>query len=164
MTPDVSETHVFSNSEFAGLMAAVLEKGLPFRFEASGHSMSPFIRDQDLLTIAPVQTPVRRGDILAAVSSVNGRLVVHRVVGCGAKAYLLKGDANRADDGWVPGVMILGRVVKIERGRRQVRAALGPCRFVIALLSRTGLLPVLLAAARALLRALRRHGVRLPSS
>ncbi len=149
------------------LMRAILGKGRPFRFCARGWSMSPFVRDGDLITVAPLPPRGRTragvydlGEIVAFVSPSNGRLVVHRIVGRHESRFLIQGDnlPNRAvatveRDG------ILGRIVQVERGRKRVWLGLGPERFAIALLSRVGLLIPARARVGALLRFLwnRRH-------
>ena len=46
------------NARVAELMTAVLTRGVPFRFQASGVSMSPFIHDNDVITIAPAPTRI----------------------------------------------------------------------------------------------------------
>jgi hypothetical protein len=86
---------------------------------------------------------------VAFVAPENQRLVVHRIIGRHESRFLIQGDnlsglvadAVRPDD-------ILGRVVRVERGRKRVWLGLGPERHVIAVLSRAGLLlPVLLRAS-----------------
>ncbi len=65
----------------AGLMAAVLGKGLPFRFEARGESMHPAIRHGDVVTVAPVagRAP-RAGDVVAFIHPGTGGVRVHRIL------------------------------------------------------------------------------------
>lgn len=142
--------------------------------------MSPFIRDGDVITLAPTQLsgrnprvptfsaalpdvePVVRacgiGQVVAFVSPVSQRLVVHRIIGRHKSRFLIQGDnlsglvadAVRQDD-------ILGRVVRIERGRKRVWLGLGPERYVIAALSRAGLLLPILLRAGVLTRFLRKR-------
>ena len=42
-----------SIGELTALVRAVLDKGASFRFKAFGVSMTPFIQDGDVITIAP---------------------------------------------------------------------------------------------------------------
>jgi hypothetical protein len=142
--------------------------------------MSPFIRDGDVITIAPVQPSnsyphastsssvtmgggpgVRAcgiGQIVAFVKPVNQRLVVHRVIGRHESCFLIQGDN-------MPGLVadaidpdeILGRVVRIERGKKCVWLGLGPERYAIAIFSRVGLLLPILAQASMLTRFLRKR-------
>ncbi|MFO7674789.1 MAG: S26 family signal peptidase [bacterium] len=138
------------------LMRAVLARGRPFRFQARGWSMSPFIRDRDVITIAPLgSAPPRTGDVVAFVSPADERLVVHRVVGRRGTSMLIQGDnLPGAPDGLIPLASVVGRVRKVERGGRPVRLGLGGERRAVALLSRKGLLTPLLTKARALVRRL----------
>ena len=142
--------------------------------------MSPFIKDGDVITIAPVRPSQRDphaptpsshppgevpglrtcgiGQVVAFVTPVNQRLVVHRIIGRHESRFLIQGDNLH---GLVADMIhrddILGRVVRIERGRRRVWLGLGPERYAIAVLSRAGLLLPILLRAVALTRFLRKR-------
>lgn len=137
---------------FAELMTAVLAKGKPFRFQARGASMSPFIRSGDILTLVPVHRLIRCGEVIAFLRPDTARLTVHRVIGRGRKGFLLKGDNSGRCDGWVATDKIIGRVSRVERRGWRVRTGLGPERCVIAALSRLRLLRPLIFPVRWLLR------------
>jgi hypothetical protein len=141
--------------------------------------MSPFIKDGDVITIAPVRPSHRNqhfrtpspipsgeapgvrtygiGQVVAFVIPVDRKLVVHRIIGRHESRFLIQGDNLHGpvadmihrDD-------ILGRVVRIERGRKRVRLGLGPERYAIAVLSRAGLLLPILVRASVLTRFLRK--------
>ena len=145
-------TKALPNRGFAELMTAVLEKGKPFRFQAAGASMSPFIRGGDVITLAPVHDCIHFGEVLAFRQPENERLAVHRVVGRGRKGFLLKGDNGCHCDGWVTREKIIGRVTRVEHRGREVRIGLGLERTLIAALSRLGLLRPLVLPLRWLLR------------
>jgi hypothetical protein len=57
-----------------GIPADVLEEGSSVRFEAHGGSMSPWIRDGDAVTVAPVTSgtapSLTAGDVLGRVTAV----------------------------------------------------------------------------------------------
>jgi len=144
------------NIEFAALMAAVLEKGANFRFQAAGASMSPFIRSGDILTIAPLHGAIRPGDVLAFRHPENGRLVVHRVIASEENGFLLRGDNSSRSDGWTMREDIIGRVARVEHKGRPVRLGLGPERLVIAALSRARLLRPLLVPVFLLWRMIKK--------
>jgi signal peptidase I len=144
-----------SGADLTGLLRAVLAKAAPFRFQAKGSSMNPFIRDGDVVTVAPLRaTGFCFGDIAAFADPETERLVIHRVIGSQGDLLLLKGDNAPVTDGLITMGQILGRVTRIERSGRRVRLGLGRERALIALLSRTRLLPVLLAPVRKLYRLL----------
>jgi len=110
------------NYPVAGLMRAVLEKGKPFRYEARGTSMHPFIQDGDVVTVGPLTGGgPRTGDVVAFVHPATGGVRVHRVVRTDHGRYLLKGDNALGDDGVLGRDAILGLVVRIERGGRSRR-------------------------------------------
>ncbi len=121
------------------LMRAVLARGLPFRFCARGWSMTPFIRDGDVLTVSPLQQSPGLGEVVAFVRPGIEKLVVHRVVARHGAASLVQGDAeSEYADRLVLRGNLLGRVIRVERNGRNVWLGLGPERVVIAWLSRLG--------------------------
>lgn len=124
------------------LMQAVLAKGVPFRFRARGWSMSPFIQDGDVITIAPFRVaPPKIGEVVAFVRPVLGNLVVHRVIALHGHAALIQGDSvPDQSDGLIPLENLLGRVTRIERHGQAAWLGLGPERNLIAWLSRARLL------------------------
>jgi hypothetical protein len=135
------------------LLRAVLAKGIPFRFCARGMSMSPFIKEADVVTVSPCPgKSVSLGQVVAFVHPHTGRLVVHRVVAIGRDACRIQGDntSGSGEEDVVPFPYILGRVTRVERAGRRVRLGLGPERKLIALLNRRGWLGPLLLRARCL--------------
>lgn len=108
---------------------------------AYGFSMSPFIRDKDILTIKPVPVGIPvPGDVVAFEQADIQKLIVHRVVKRGDNGFLIKGDNMYEFDGLVPPVNIHGIVTQVERNSRIVYAGLGRERVLIAFLSRHGIL------------------------
>lgn len=123
------------------LLRAVTENGKPFRFEAAGFSMHPFIRNLDILTISPLPPGhLRSGMVIAFLHPESGRLVVHRVVGRKGGYYLIKGDNSPESDGMISEKNIFGYVTKVERGDRSISLCFGPERALIAFLSHKNLL------------------------
>jgi len=141
-------SHGMSGLAFAELMEAVLKKNVPFRFTASGSSMSPFIRDGDVLIISPVSLRLRRGDVVPFINPSSNQLMVHRILDVSREGCLIKGDNNSVPDGRIPTSIIIGRVVRVEQGGRPTRFGLGPERFLIAWLSKCCLLTRLVASVR----------------
>jgi len=132
------------------LIRSVIDKGALFRFRAHGNSMSPFIKDGDILTLAPIgNIRLSIGEIVAFVNAENLKLSVHRIIGKEAESYCLKGDNLQTADGMVSGRNILARVVSVERSGKINRFGLGTERFVIAFLQRHDLFrPVMVALCR----------------
>ena len=130
---------VLGKNQLVELMDAVIAKGKPFRFQARGRSMSPFIKDGDVLILSPIpDSGLRRGDIVAALAPRE--LIVHRIVAKKAGIYLLKGDNNVQPDAMVEQSDVLAVVMCIERHGEQIRIGMGLERSLIAMLSRTNLL------------------------
>ena len=148
-----------ATADLTGFLRDVLQKGADFRFRASGCSMSPFIKDGDVITISPSRsTDLHVGDIAAFTEAPDDRLIVHRIIGIPGRLFIIKGDNARSQDSSIPASRILGCVTRIERGGRNVRLGLGPERRLVALLSRLHLLPLMFLPARILLKfRIRRH-------
>ncbi|NIN64701.1 MAG: hypothetical protein GTO63_08375 [Anaerolineae bacterium] len=140
-----------SRDELAELMRAVIGKGRLFRFQAKGTSMSPFIKDGDVLSLSaiPAHGP-RVGNVVAALLEPDGRLVVHRIAAGSANRLTIVGDNSPDQDGYADETAILAKVVRIERNGRRVALGLGPERRLIAFLSRRGWLYPLLNWVRRL--------------
>ena len=129
-----------SGSALIELLRDVLGKGAPFRFRTSGFSMFPFIKDGDLVTVSPMLgSSPGLGDVVAFVQPGTRRLAIHRVIGEEGDSYWMRGDNSLQADGFIPKTSILGRVKRVERNGKRVYLGLGPERFLIALLTRRGL-------------------------
>ena len=131
-----------TNLKHKELIRAVTERGKPIRTRVRGSSMSPFIQDGDVLTIAP---PDYRefgiGDVLAFRDARSRRLAVHRIVAEDNGAWLIRGDNSPEAEGAVPREKIIGIVIGVERDGHDVRLGLGAERVLIALLQRANALP-----------------------
>jgi signal peptidase I len=129
-----------SGAALIELMRAVHAKGLPFRFSAGGYSMTPFIKNGDVITVSPLapQAP-RVGDVVAFVHPETRLLCLHRVLSAHGDGFFIQGDnLDEKPDGMIPREAILGRVTGLERAGRRVRLGLGPERLLVAFLSRCG--------------------------
>ncbi len=140
MTEKTSEEFHFSNKAISELMQSVTSRGAKFRFRAKGFSMSPFVKNDDAVTITSYCSRAPGlGDVVAINHAETGRLLVHRIVGRKEGLYLIKGDGVAQADGLVARSSILGRVVRIERDNKGIFLGLGPERFLIAFFMRYGM-------------------------
>lgn len=136
-----------SGASLVELLRAVLDKGKPFRFQASGFSMSPFVKNGDVITVSPLPVfPPRLGDIVACIKPTEGNLLVHRVVRRNSDSLLIQGDNAAKPDGMFPATDLLGRVTRIERGGKRVFFGFGLERYLLVWLVRKGWLPCLKSA------------------
>lgn len=115
---------IVDTDSFKFLYSEILHNGGLFRFKAHGCSMSPFVHDRAVITVAPVDTgAVRFGDVVFCSS--KGRAVVHRVVGkCllnKEPAFLIRGDNASSQAERVLAAEVIGKVVTVEQCGKSVR-------------------------------------------
>ncbi len=147
-----------SGAALADLLEAVVSRGSFFTLQAKGWSMSPFIRDGDVLTISPLHGALPEvGDVVAFIHPAIKRVFIHRVVGKKGDSCIMKGDNSLEMDGPVPAVNILGLVKRVDRDGKRITLGLGPERFFIALLARRNLFLLLFRPAWRVVNLFGRH-------
>ncbi len=112
---------------FEEVLRALLEQGLSVRFQARGASMSPAIRDGEIVRVTPViVSKLRKDDIVLAKSNYGFRL--HRIVLAdhARDVFVTRGDCGQENDPQLTGAQILGvaRAKEVRVGRKAVRADL----------------------------------------
>ena len=117
-----SDNLLLSSKEIAGFLKKTCEKGIPFKFTATGMSMSPFICDGDSLIIEPLKKIPAAGDIVAFINPARGYLIIHRVIEKQNEQYLLKGDNVYSYDGYCEKKDIHGIVKKIIITQKNLRS------------------------------------------
>lgn len=143
-----------SRDVFAELLSAVLAKGIKFRFRSKGFSMCPFIKDGDVITVSPyLNNCPRLGDVVVFIRPKTEVIAVHRIIKKNGKLYFIKGDNLPEADGLIQEENILGCVKKVEREGKKNVIGLGPEKYLIAFLTRTGLLLRLFVPLRKLSHA-----------
>ena len=137
--------HLLGSEVLPELVTEVVSKGVECRLQAKGYSMSPFIKDSDVVTISPMsESSPGFGDVIAFIHPKTDRLIIHRVVRKIRGACLVKGENALEPDGLIERNHMIGIITGVERKGRKVLFGLGPERLLIALLTRTNLLrPVL---------------------
>jgi signal peptidase I len=133
---------LFSHAAMGELIETVISRGAKFRLTVKGCSMAPFIKDRDVVTVSalPGGKFYGFGKNVAFFYPGKKMLGIHRIIGRQGDRYLIKGDNSRQPDGLIPKENILGYVTKVQRNNKNVLLGLGPERFMIAFLSRLGLL------------------------
>ena len=145
--------HLSSSGLLSELVKDILSKDAECRLEAKGHSMSPFIKDGDVVTLSPLFDYLPGvGDVVAFIRPETGNLVIHRVIWEKGDSYLVSGGDASCVEGPIKKGSILGRVTKVERKGKKVLIGLGPERFLITFLARKGLLFPLLIPMWRLIR------------
>ena len=126
MTDGGADSKVFADSKlFEEVVRPLLEQGLNVRFQARGASMSPAIRDGEVVEVTPVMvTKLRKDDIVLAKSNAGFRL--HRIVLAdpGKDVFITRGDCGQQNDPALKAEQILGlaRVKEVRVGRNIVQA------------------------------------------
>jgi len=110
---------------FEEIVRPLLEKGLRVRFQARGASMSPAIRDGEVVEVTPVIiTNLRKDDIVLAKSDSGLRL--HRIVlaDVDKDLFITRGDCGQQNDPALKGAQILGLAHSkgVRLGRNIVQA------------------------------------------
>ncbi|RLC78281.1 MAG: signal peptidase I [Chloroflexi bacterium] len=109
------------------LFGELLKEGKGIRFQARGCSMYPSIRDEEFITVVPVElSELKVGDILAFQDKESKKIVVHRLIKIekddGVPSLLISAGDNLTspDPPICPSEYILGKVVRIERDGREI--------------------------------------------
>ena len=119
--------HDSGNSElFESVVRPFLEKGLSVLFQARGGSMSPAIRDGEIVEITPVKlSDLQKDDIVLAKTDFGFRL--HRVVKLdrAKNICVTRGDCAQENDPSLSGKQVLGRAraKEVRLGWTTVRAS-----------------------------------------
>jgi uncharacterized repeat protein (TIGR01451 family) len=113
------------SAQFESVSLECLQAGLRVRFQARGASMSPAIRDGELVYVEPASgAALRRGDIVLVKGDRGFRL--HRLIlaDAGRDLFITRGDCGMEDDPAVRSGQILGVAIakEVRVGRRVVRA------------------------------------------
>ena len=110
---------------FEEVARPLLSQGLSVRFQARGGSMSPAIRDGEVVEVIPTNvTELHEGDIVLARTEHGFRL--HRIVLAdpAQDRFITRGDCGQEDDPALTGAQILGiaQSKEVWVGRNFVRA------------------------------------------
>jgi signal peptidase I len=123
-----------TSAAFTELSAEVLRSGWSIRFRAHGNSMTPLLRDGDILLVQPAERgPLRPGEIVLCSLNPN-HVVVHRIIRYArhnnSDRFLVQGDQASTPDGWFSSDQIFGRLVEIEREGHCIQMDMLPIRFL----------------------------------
>src|SRR3990170_6699742 len=104
---------------FVEMTAELLSRGSSVRFQATGHSMYPAIKDGEMIKVEPVEpSQIKKGDIV--LYRMKKGVIAHRVVHIerrngGPPFFVLCGDTLETCDGIVEPRQVIGRVISVER-------------------------------------------------
>jgi hypothetical protein len=113
---------------FAAVVDSLLDDGIAVRFRAGGRSMSPAVRDSEVVVVTPIDpTRIGIGEIVYCRAGQGPR--AHRVVAIdsqpdGSRRFTLCGDAAPGSDPPVSARAVRGKVVAVERGSELVSLAI----------------------------------------
>ena len=109
-----TETLNLKREDFTSIAQGVLSRGRILRFRAEGGSMSPFIRNGDVVEVVRLKGKINFGDIILYHSSY-GNPIIHRVIQRGKESIITKGDSVPNPDQSILSKQVLGRVVAVEK-------------------------------------------------
>lgn len=152
------EAFMIKGPGFTDIAKAVTDKGGKFRFLARGFSMSPFIKDGDLITVSPLKGKrLKKGDIVAFFDPAqNHKLYVHRIIHIKKDGYQIKGDNLYMPDGFFSQDKILGVISEVSRDGKKIFFGIQNGTRAIAIFSKWGFLAPVLFAFRRIIRIFRR--------
>ena len=106
---DLPTNDLLQSELFGEFSRRLLQEGRSIRFRACGASMSPAIRDGEIVHIGPAApADLCPGDIVLVKNA--GRLLLHRLVKADADqdVFITRGDCGQDDDPALEGAQILG--------------------------------------------------------
>ncbi len=118
--PEKIEVLDLKREDFSSITQEVLSRGRVLRFRAKGGSMSPFIRNGDVVEVVPLKGKINLGDIILYRSSY-GNPLVHRVIQTNKESIVTKGDSVPSSDQPMLSRHVLGQVVSVEKNGRRIR-------------------------------------------
>lgn len=105
------------------LMPVILEKlnaGGCVRLPATGMSMAPLFRHmRDEIALESVEGRTLKKYDMILYRRDNGQYVLHRIVGYAEGGYILRGDAQYADESPVRRDQVIARVVRYKRNGKE---------------------------------------------
>ena len=135
---------ILTGKAFQHLIASILgaDSGYRVRVRGRGFSMIPFIKDNNALTLKPIDPHrgIKFGDIVAVSNKEKNRAVIHRVIRSRNGRYQTKGDGNFRPDPWCTIEDVIGTVDHIEKSGWIPYTCTRWQNIVIAIASRTGVL------------------------
>lgn len=113
--------HTIDTREYLDTVCAMLrdgERNVPV--PVKGVSMRPFLRDQDMVYLNPIDEPLRPGDIVLYLRR-NGQYILHRVCRCKRDgSFLMLGDSQLEPEP-VAADQLRAKVSSVRIGQREVR-------------------------------------------
>jgi signal peptidase I len=107
------------NAKFAEILKTLISEGLSIKFRAGGNSMFPFICDGDIITVSPVSTSPKIGDVVVLFSPLQ-ILIVHRIISKKKNLYFTKGDNAYSIDQPVDFLDIIGVVKQVKHKHQNI--------------------------------------------
>jgi len=141
-----------SAPDAAQLIRDAVSAGGELWVSGSGSSMHPTVRHADPVLVAPLRSPVRRGQIILVPFA--SRLMLHRVVEVQGDIVITRGDAQQRNDAPIGRTEVIAQALAVRNG---------DSLSTLRLTRRFGVMPVVRFLLREayrrvrLVRATRRH-------
>lgn len=86
-------------------VAASVQAGRRVKFEAKGHSMEPLVKNNEIVTVRPLDRPLSVGDVVLA--RVRGHWYLHRVTAL-RQGQAQIGNNHGGINGWTSTKNVIG--------------------------------------------------------
>lgn len=114
------QSHTEASDQYFDMVAAQLAEGQSVKLAFGGTSMLPTLHASDILCLEPLAGTPAVGDML--LFRHGGMYIVHRLVACDGKRYLMQGDNNRGTEE-VDRQALMARVTAVEHADGSVETA-----------------------------------------
>ena len=122
-----------SGIDFEQLASGLLEEGNMLRFRAHGNSMLPFVKNNDIIVVSPIESNnIKKGDIIF-YQGKGGSPIAHRVISltAGNEFIFVRGDGYIGGTEKIPVEKVTGIVCKIERNNKTIEQRKTSYRFMV---------------------------------
>lgn len=108
-----------SKRSMVKIIEEIHDKKMDVRFKANGNSMTPAIKNGDIITLSPVgDSRPGPGEVSAYRRGYDNELIIHRIIKVSDEKYSIRGDNSNFTHQDINVNEIIGVVTGIERNGR----------------------------------------------
>ena len=106
----------------------LLKNGKSVQFPVSGWSMYPFLSDQDMVTVYPLEEKQLKVNDVVLYRRINGPLVLHRIIRITHNGYYMCGDNQSEIEGPLSEEQVFGILKDYSHNQRIINVSELPYR------------------------------------